>query len=78
MVSTVLVNMVSWYQMYTAFRGWKYNLKRKGIAAIPVPDNSRENALMFRQDLSCVRSEVIAGAGYSFLLSGSSERTLFC
>lgn len=66
MVSTILVNMVSWYQMCTAFRGWEVQFEKRRYCSYSCPDNSRENALMFRQDLSCVRSEVIAGAGYSF------------
>ena len=61
--------------MCTAFRGWEVKFEQKRNCSCE--GDSRENALMFKQDLSCIRNEVIVGAGCSFSLSGSSKRSLF-
>lgn len=71
----VLTSMVTWYQMRTVSRGWEAQFEQKMSCSCSCQDCSRANALMFEQDLSCIRSEVVVGAGCAFLLSGSGERS---
>lgn len=52
-------------------------LEQGGHCSYFCQHDSRESALMFKEDLSCIRNEVVVGAGCYFSLSGNSKRTLF-